>query len=203
VGLSKKGREVFIMPLRQENRKYTYADYIRWTERERWEIIDGVPYMQAAPSWEHQRILAQLGRQFLNYFQGKPCETYLAPFDVMLSEGNEADEDIETTVQPDITVICDKSKLKGTGYFGVPTLVIEILSPSTAAFDKKFKMKRYGRAGVKEVWIIDPSNKIVDVFKLVGDGRYGQPETYSTEDKIVVSLFPEFEIELNTVFSAV
>jgi Uma2 family endonuclease len=203
VGLSKKGREVFIMPLRQENRKYTYADYIRWTERERWEIIDGVPYMQAAPSWEHQRILAQLGRQFLNYFQGKPCETYLAPFDVMLSEGNEADEDIETTVQPDITVICDKSKLKGTGYFGVPTLVIEILSPSTAAFDKKFKMKRYGRVGVKEVWIIDPSNKIVDVFKLVGDGRYGQPETYSTEDKIVVSLFPEFEIELNTVFSAV
>ena len=121
----------------------------------------------------------------------------------MLSEGNEADEDIETTVQPDITVICDKSKLKGTGYFGVPTLVIEILSPSTAAFDKKFKMKRYGRAGVKEVWVIDPSNKIVDVFKLVGDGRYGQPETYSTEDKIVVSLFPEFEVELNTVFNAV
>jgi Uma2 family endonuclease len=190
------------MPLPQEVRKYTYADYLTWPKDERWEIIDGIPYMQAAPSWEHQRILAQIGRQFLNYFQGKPCETYLAPFDVRLPEGNETDDDTKTTIQPDISVICDKSKLKGTGYFGVPTLVVEILSPSTAAFDKKIKMKRYGKAGVKEVWIIDPSNKILDVFKLLDDGRYGQPETYSTEDKIVVSIFPDLVVDLSAVFSA-
>ena len=190
------------MPLPQEERKYTFEDYLTWPENERWEIIDGVPYMQAAPSWEHQRILAQIGRQFLNYFQGKPCETYLAPFDVRLPVGNEADEDTETTVQPDISVICDKSKLKGTGYFGVPTLVVEILSQSTAAFDKKIKMKSYGKAGVKELWIIDPSNKILDVFKLLDDGKYEQPETYSTEDKIVVSIFPDLVVDLSGVFPA-
>ena len=93
--LRKKGW--FVMSLAQENRKYTYADYLTWPENERWEIVDGIAYMQVAPSWEHQRILAQIGRQFLNYFQGKPCEIYLAPFDVRLPEGNEVDEDTETT----------------------------------------------------------------------------------------------------------
>lgn len=188
------------MPLPQKERKYTYADYLTWPKNERWEIIDGIPYMQAAPSWEHQRILAQIGRQFINFFQGKPCEAYLAPFDVRLPEGNEDDENTESITQPDISVICDKSKLKGTGYFGVPTLIVEILSPSTAAFDKKTKMKRYGRAGVKEVWIIDPSNKILDVFKLVSDGKYGQPETYSVGDTIEVDNFPNLVIDLTDVF---
>jgi Uma2 family endonuclease len=188
------------MPLPQEKRKYTYADYLTWPKNERWEIIDGIPYMQAAPSWEHQRILAQIGRQFLNFFQGKLCEAYLSPFDVRLPEGNETDEDTEGVVQPDITVICDKSRLKGTGYFGVPTLVVEILSPSTAAYDKKNKKKRYERAGVKEVWFVDPSNRILDVFKLLPDGKYGQPETYSAEDKIDVSTFPDLVIDLNDVF---
>lgn len=107
------------MPFPQEERKYTYADYLTWPKNERWEIINGIPYMQAAPSWEHQRILAQIGRQFLNHFQGKPCEAYLAPFDVRLPEGNEADEDTESIIQPDISVICDKSKLKGTGYLSL------------------------------------------------------------------------------------
>ncbi len=184
------------MPLPQEEKRYTYADYLAWPKDERWQIIDGVPYLQAAPSWEHQRILAQVGRQFLNYFLGTPCEAFLAPFDVRLPEGNESDEDTKTVVQPDISVICDKSKLKGTGYFGVPVLVVEILSPSTAAFDKKIKMKKYGKAGVKEVWIIDPSNKIFDVFKLDGN-KYGQPETYSAEDKIEVDIFPELLVDCN------
>ena len=188
------------MPLPQKDRKYTYTDYLTWPKNENWEIIDGIPYMQAAPSWEHQRIVAQIGRQFLNYFQGKPCEAYLAPFDVRLPDGNEADEDTESIVQPDISVICDKSKLKGTGYFGVPTLVVEILSPSTAAFDKKIKMKRYIRASVKEVWIIDPSNKILDVFKLISDGKYEQPETYTIGDKIEVDIFPDLTIDLTDVF---
>lgn len=188
------------MPLPQEERKYTYADYLTWPENERWEIIDGIPYMQAAPTWEHQRMLAQIGRQFLNYFQGKPCEAYLSPFDVRLPEGNEADEDTEGVVQPDITVICDKSKLKGTGYFGVPTLVVEILSPSTAAYDKKIKMKRYERAGLKEVWLVDPSNKILDVFTLLADGKYGRPDTYSAGDKIEVGVFPDLVIDLTDVF---
>jgi len=190
------------MPLPQKESKYTYSDYLTWPKDEMWEIIEGVPYLQAAPSWEHQRILAQIGRQFINYFQGKPCETYLAPFDVRLPIGNENDEDTETIVQPDISIICDKSKLKGTGYFGVPTLIIEILSPSTAAFDKKIKVNKYRTAGVKEVWIIDPSNKILDVFKLLDDGKYGQPETYSAEDKVVVSNFPDLIVDLSSVFES-
>lgn len=66
------------MTLPKEERKYTYADYLTWPKNERWEIIEEIPYVQYAPTWEHQRVLAQIGRQFLNYFQGKPGEVYLS-----------------------------------------------------------------------------------------------------------------------------
>jgi len=141
----------------------------------------------------------RLSNQFYNYLLGKECEVYPAPFDVRLPVGNEIDENATTTVQPDISIICDKSRLKGTGYFGVPTLVVEILSPATAAYDKKIKRKRYEKAGVKELWIIDPFNKTVDVFKLE-EGKYTQLESYSSEDKITVNIFPDLEIDLNPVF---
>lgn len=184
---------------RKEERPYTYADYLSWNDEKRWEIIDGIAYMQAAPSWEHQKILGEIHVQFHKYLIGKLCQAYMAPFDVRLSENNETDENSTTTVQPDLSIICDKSKLKGTGYFGVPSLIVEILSPTTASYDKKIKLKRYERAGVKELWVVDPANKTLDVFNLE-NGKYSRPETYSNEDKLIVNIFSDLEIDLNPVF---
>jgi Uma2 family endonuclease len=184
----------------QPNKKHTYADYLTWPDDERWEIIDGVPYMLAAPTWQHQSVSGQLMMQFGNYLSGKTCRAFSAPFDLRLPEGDEADEDVETVVQPDVTIVCDKSKLKGTGYYGVPALVIEIVSPATGKMDRLLKFNRYEKAGIKEYWIVDPDSKLVSVFTLQGNNRYGRPETYTDTDSVKVGAFPDLTITLSEVF---
>ncbi|WP_148275312.1 Uma2 family endonuclease [Desulfosporosinus meridiei] len=82
-------------------RKHTYTDYLLFPGDERWEIIDGVPYMQSAPSWQHQSISRELLRQFANYMLGKPCEVFAAPFDLGLSEAGKKDKDITDVYQPE------------------------------------------------------------------------------------------------------
>lgn len=189
------------MPMLQPNKKYTYAEYLTWPSDERWEIIDGVPYMLSSPTWQHQSISGQLFRQISNYLVAKPCQVFAAPFDLRLPEGDEEDEDVETVVQPDITVVCDKTRLKGTGYYGVPTLIIEIVSPASGKMDRLFKFNRYEAAGVKEYWIVEPDSKLVSVFTLQGNNRYGRPETYTDTDKVQVGVLLDLIIDLNAVFT--
>jgi Uma2 family endonuclease len=180
---------------------YTYGDYAKWPDEERWELIDGVPYnMSPAPSRTHQRILGDLHRQIANYLIGKTCEVYIAPFDVRLPKGNEKDEQIDTVVQPDLVVVCDREKLDERGCKGAPDLVIEVLSPYTAGKDMKIKLALYERVGVREYWIVDPVNKTVQVYQLEIEGRYGRPGIYTDIDHIKVGLFPDLEIELSSVF---
>ena len=189
------------MPLPQEGRKSTYADYLTWPEGERWEIIDGVPYLQAAPTWQHQAISVELTSQFNTNLKGTPCRVFAAPFDLCIPDYNERDEEISNIIsQPDIVVICDESKLRKTGYFGVPALIIEISSPSTARRDKLLKFNTFEKAGVQEYWIVEPENKLVSVFILQENNRYGRPEVYAEDDKIKVSILSAFEIDLNSVF---
>ena len=190
------------MPLSQNiNRKCNYQDYLTWPENERCEIIDGRPYMQAAPTWQHQEILLELSRQFANYFQGKPCRVFVSPFDLCIPEFNEDDDDISNVIQPDIVVVCDENKLRKTGYFGVPALVIEITSPTTARRDKLYKFNLYEKAEVKEYWIVEPEQKLISVFLLQENKRYGRPETYTFENKINTSEFPDLEVDLMLVFA--
>ncbi|MHB8064345.1 MAG: Uma2 family endonuclease [Ruminiclostridium sp.] len=183
-----------------EGRKYTYADYLKWPEGERWEIIDGIPYMQAAPLWQHQSISGELHRQISNYLVEKPCRVFAAPFDLCLAEYNENDEEITRIVQPDIVVVCYESKLRKTGYFGVPTLIIETSSPETSRRDKVLKFNMYENAGVKEYWIVEPDGKFIYMFTLQENKRYGRPETYTDENKLQVSVFPDLIIDLSIVF---
>ncbi|WHH60594.1 Uma2 family endonuclease [Petroclostridium sp. X23] len=189
------------MPLPSQQRKYTYTDYLTWPEDESCEIIDGVPYMQAAPSWQHQSITGELYRQISNYFVNKPCRAFAAPFDLCLAEYNETDDEISNVVQPDVVVVCDESKLRKTGYFGVPTLIIETTSPATSRRDRVSKFNMYEKAGVKEYWIVDPEGKFVNVFILQQNKRYGRPETYTDENKMQIATFPDLIIDLNTVFA--
>lgn len=192
------------MPISESKKKYTYADYLTWPEGERWEIIDGVPYMQAAPSWQHQAISGNIFGQFYEYLKGKPCQVFAAPFDLCIPEFNENDEKISNVIsQPDIVVICDKTKLRKTGFFGVPELIIEIISPSTARTDKITKFNKYEKAGVKEYWIVEPEQKIVSVFVLQDNNRYGRPDVFSEEDQITVSIFPDLAIDLKPVFTGI
>lgn len=187
------------MPLPKPEQKYSYADYLTWDENERWEILDGVPYMQAAPSRIHQEISLSLLMQFANYLQGKPCKVYHAPFCVRL-DVEKNDNDVKNVVEPDITIVCDSSKLDERGCKGSPDMIVEILSPSSGKKDRVDKFNKYEKAGVKVYWVVEPDQKLVSVFLLQSNGRYGRPEMYTDEDKIKVSIFADLEIDLKFVF---
>ena len=189
------------LALKREER-FTYGDYLTWDDDQRWELIDGVPYnMSPAPTVRHQLILGELHRQVANWLLDKPCQVFIAPFDVRLPEDDESDEQVETVVQPDLSIICDKSKLDEAGCRGAPDLIVEILSPSTAHKDLKVKFERYERAGVQEYWIVDPNGSTVQIYTLGAEGRYGRPEAYGAVDRVSVGIFPDLEIDLAVVFA--
>jgi Uma2 family endonuclease len=184
------------------NSKYTYEDYLSWPEDKRWEILDGRVYVQSAPSRIHQEVSGEIFVQIHNYLKDKPCRVYHAPFSVRLPKGNEKDEkDIKTVVEPDITIVCDNSKLDDRGCKGAPDMIVEILSPSSVQLDRLEKFNKYEQAGVKEYWIVEPEGKIVSVFVLGENNRYGRPEVYSEKDRVRVSLFDDLTIDFKMIFN--
>jgi Uma2 family endonuclease len=163
---------------------FTYGDYYRWDDGERWELIDGVAYnMSPAPTRKHQAILLNLSREIADITDRGSCETYIAPFDVRFT----ADDQTDTVVQPDISVFCEQEKLDERGAVGAPDLVVEILSPSTSHKDLSDKLRLYESRGVREYWIVNGEGPWVMVYRLGGDGRegrYGKPDYYRPGDGI-------------------
>jgi len=158
--------------------------------------------MAPAPGERHQGVSGELFTEFSVYLRGKKCKVYHAPFDVAFPEKGETFETSTNVVQPDIIIICDKDKIISRGCYGAPDLIVEILSPSSASTDMKDKRKLYQRFGVKEYWVVDPLHKIVQIYKLDEQGKYGFPETYGENDKIKVGIFnDELEIALSVVFA--
>ncbi len=183
--------------------RYTYGDYLEWSQEGRCELIDGLVYdMTPAPSRRHQKILVELSRQISNhFFGGSPCEVYVAPFDVRLPDADEADEMIGTVVQPDISVICERAKLDDRGCRGAPDWIIEIVSPSTVTQDFIRKLALYEKHGVREYWIAHPVDKIVMIYRMNEGGLYGRPGIYSEEDKVESAVIGGLVIDLKEVFA--
>ncbi|WP_092335780.1 Uma2 family endonuclease [Desulfosporosinus hippei] len=191
------------MSISQENKEYTFRDYLTYPEDERWEIIDGVPFMQASPTPVHQEVLTELVRQMANYLTDKPCKVFPAPFCVRLPLSTEKNEyEVKNIVEPDISIICDKAKIDDKGCNGAPDMIIEIISPSSIKMDRVVKFNKYEKAGVKEYWIVEPDQKLVSVFVLQINQRYGRTEIYTEDDKITVSIFPDLVIDLIDVFTS-
>jgi len=189
-------------PMLAEPERFTYADLLRWPENERWELIDGVAYdMTPAPSVKHQRISIDLASQFYNFLKGKSCDVFSAPFDVRLPAPSEDDMTTTTVVQPDITVVCDRKKLDARGCLGAPTLVVEILSPETAAKDRREKLLLYERVKIPEYWIISPFELTLMVYSLTKKGHYGVPTVYSRDEQVPVGVLPGLTVELAEVFA--
>lgn len=189
------------LAVKKDDVVYTYSDYQTWNDDERWEIIHGRAYdMSPAPSTQHQRISRNLLVKIENYLSVKKCEVFAAPFDVRFPEKEEKDEDIKTVVQPDISVICDKSKLDDKGCCGAPDFIIEIVSPNTAFRDIKEKFFLYEKHRVKEYWIVHPSEKTVMVFELGKGNKYVRPRMYAGEDKIDVGVLKGLTVDLEIVF---
>ena len=190
------------MGLAQKLNSYTYADIENLPANERWELIDGLSYnMTPPPARVHQRISGELFFRIRNYLQGKTCEVYNAPFGVWFVENEQDVQHAQNYVEPDIAIICDKNKLTDKGCVGAPDMIIEILSPSTAAKDMNKKMSLYEHSGVKEYWVVHPTDFIVMVFRLV-DGKYSRPKVYSPEEdsNVRVGIFEDLVIDLKEIF---
>ncbi|MBE6067090.1 MAG: Uma2 family endonuclease [Clostridium lundense] len=162
------------------------------------EFIDGEVYLQASPSTAHQRISRKLSTMFDIYFSNKECEPFVAPYDIILRNDKEK---LKNKVIPDLTVICDKSGLNESNYTGVPALIVEILSPSTAWVDISKKLELYQRFGVLEYWIISPKNCNVQIFNLNEAGFYGEPTVYYKDDMCKSSIFNDLNVSLREIFS--
>ena len=181
------------LPLELEQ-LYDYADYCTWDDDVRRELIDGVIYVMSAPTWEHQGISSNLHGKLHSFLTGKPCKVFHAPFDVRLNANAKDD----TVVQPDIVIICDRSKLIGTGCVGAPDMTIEILSPSSARRDMLEKLRLYQKYGVREYWIVDPETKMITAH-LLENGKY-IVYAYGDEETAPVSILDGCEINLQDVF---
>ena len=187
-----------------KNEKYTYADYLKWDDNERWELIEGEVYdMSPAPSYEHQSISGGISAQIWMFLKDKKCKILSAPFDVRFPEGVKDNNKIINVVQPDISVICDTSKIDKKGCQGAPDFIIEILSPSTASKDTIIKKELYEKNGVKEYWIIDPFHKIITAHLLGDDSKYGASKVYEGKGKVEVKTLPELLINFDDVFGAI
>ena len=173
-----------------QERTYTSEDYWNLPEGQRAELIDGKLYAMAPPSFTHQKISFSLSRKiadYIDYNKGN-CEVVPAPFAVNL------DANDKTWVEPDISVICDKTKLSEKGCKGAPDWIIEVISPSTQSRDYLKKLWLYQNSGVREYWIINPIMRSVQVYS------FGNEETsnqFSFDDEIASFIFSDLIIKIS------
>lgn len=162
--------------LKRDTDRHTYADYLEWSRTYGDELIDGTAYIREppAPKWSHQMMVGEVYRQIANAVEGKPYRVCIAPSDVRLPKFSEADDQVDTVVQPDIFIVSDLRRVDARGLCGAPDWLAEVLSPSTARHDQFTKLPAYERAGVREVWLIDPIGHTVSIYRLES-GRYGRP----------------------------
>ncbi|MDR3147016.1 MAG: Uma2 family endonuclease [Treponema sp.] len=157
-----------------EEAPYTYKDYLETDEDYRAEIIDGRLYAMSPPSRYHQDVLGKLFVKLALFLEGKPYKVYTAPFGVRLFPRRDLRDN--TYFEPDLTVVCDLSKLDERGCNGAPDMIVEIMSPSNRQNDMLVKFHKYLKAGVREYWIVDTEEKTVYVIFLMG-GSIGSPST--------------------------
>jgi Uma2 family endonuclease len=181
----------------REDVRYTYRDYLETDEDYRAEIVDGRLCVMSPPSRYHQGILGKLFVKIALFLEGKPYHVYPAPFGVRLFPKNDLSDD--TYFEPDITVVCDGSKLDDRGCNGPPDMIIEIMSPSNRRNDMLVKYRKYLQAGVGEYWIVDPEEKTVHACVL-DNGRY-QVSVYDETQTAPVSVLPGCAISLKDIFA--
>lgn len=167
---------------------YTIEDIYALPNGKRAELIDGKIYYMAPPNTRHQRLVHLFDREIGNYIQSKKgeCEVFPAPFAVFLNK-----DDINY-VEPDISVICDKSKLDEKGCHGAPDWIIEIVSPGNKPMDYFTKLFKYRAADVREYWIVDPTKERIIVYRFEKETM----DEYSFGMDVPVGIYEGFSITI-------
>ena len=172
----------------KKEKVYTIEDIYSLPEGKRAELLDGRIYYMSSPSRTHQRILGSIYRKIADYIDSHDgiCEVNIAPFAVFLSR------DSLNYVEPDISVVCDISKLDEEGCHGAPEWILEIVSPSSKALDYYKKLLKYRNAGVKEYWVVDPERKVTTVYDFEQDNM----EEYLFHEVVPVGIYEGFSIQV-------
>jgi Uma2 family endonuclease len=185
------------------DKKYTYSDYVLWKFQERVELLKGKLFKMSAPSLVHQKISSNLHGLFWLYLKNHDCELYAAPIDVRLPlpESKIIADKIDTVVQPDLCVVCDKSKLADNqSCIGAPDLVVEILSPGNSRKEMKDKFELYEEAGVLEYWVVDPTRRNVLVYVLRDNQFISIGRPFLDDDILSSTVFKDLKVDLSEVF---
>ncbi len=179
------------MDILLEEQVYTIEDIYALPDGVRAELVDGRIYYMAPPSRTHQRISSRLNQIISNYIDGQngSCEIYPAPFAVFL------DKDDTAYFEPDLSVICDTSKLDEKGCHGAPDWIIEIVSPGSKSMDYFTKLMKYQAAGVREYWIVNPVKEQIMVYQFE-EGSVKEVETYSFDEDVPVGIYEDFSIRV-------
>jgi Uma2 family endonuclease len=182
-----------VVVLENQTGRWTYEEYCRLDDDQRYEIIDGKLLMTPAPDTWHQswtfEIAATLREHVKRHKLGR---VFVAPVDVVL--------DPENTVQPDVVFVSSENAgiIQRRGIFGVPELLVELVSPSSVRRDRYDKKALYARFGVKEYWIGDPANKTLEILSLKS-GSYELHCCAEGTGKLSSLLLPELEFDLSEI----
>jgi Uma2 family endonuclease len=173
------------------------------------EMIDGkMFYMGPTPSVNHNRSLNAIARKLGDALEGGTCEVFSDSTSLYLDDKN--------YVQPDVMVVCNPEFIKIKGIYGAPDLVVEVLSPSTAMYDKRVKLELYGRFGIREYWLVDTANLMVEVY-LPEDGKLmladiyhlhrdyeldgmSEEELAEIKHEVPVTVLPGISLKLSDIF---
>ncbi len=175
--------------------RLTYQDYANLEGDERYELLDGELILVGSPNRDHQSVNLRLASRMLSFVDENDLGwVYGAPFDVLFT-----DTDV---VQPDILFISREREhiLTPANVQGAPDLIVEILSPSSSTRDWRAKRELYSDHGVREYWIVDPTNRIVSIL-LPQDGVLEIDQTHTEDDTATSTVLEGFSVSLDTIFA--
>lgn len=189
----------------------TAFDYSNWKK----EKINGkVYYMSPSAHPKHGEVIGNLYLAFGTYLKGKPCKVFMDNIDIYL------DDEQNNYVIPDLSILCDASKFKDNGYHGVPSLVVEVISPTSIKRDRHEKYALYERFGIKEFWLVDYKSKFIEQYilengkyklyslcTLISEWDYNNRLTESEREEyttiIKPTIFEDLEIDIKEIFDSI
>lgn len=184
------------------NHRVTYEEYLKLldTSESQYELIDGQIYLMSAPRHTHQVMVTRLLVKIANWLDGRPCEAFVAPYDIKLYNDSPSFEEDPNVVQPDISVICDPDNINDNGYYeGIPTMVVEVMSPSTRSKDMIAKLSLYMKSGIAEYWLVDTEQEEIMLYNFK-DRNAPCVHTYRLGETLRSGHFKGLEIHLKDLF---
>ncbi|MCF8300182.1 MAG: Uma2 family endonuclease [Haliscomenobacter sp.] len=181
--------------LNEDSFEYSYSDYMKWRFQERVEIIMGKIFPMSAPTTLHQHIIGELFFTMYAFFKHTSCNVILSPIDVRLPVGKQG-KNFKTVMQPDLCVICDKSKIVAQGIIGAPDLVVEILSPSNRQIEMHEKFEAYQASLVREYWIIHPWEQWMLQYVLNENNLYELHKKYENLSRLESVIFLNLVVDV-------